>query len=95
VQRKRDSYRFSAAAAGASLPAAIISALPNGNVVDEARFVNRTKHPMRVSKLSACRTIERGWATNQWVEMCQWLNVVEQVIQGLGWLVGRTCEHLR
>jgi hypothetical protein len=27
--------------------------------------VNRTKHPMHVSKLSVCRTVERGWATNQ------------------------------
>jgi hypothetical protein len=63
LQDKRYPYVGRGAAGGTSLPAAIVSALPNGNVVDEARFVNRTKHPMRVSKLSACRTIERCWAT--------------------------------
>jgi hypothetical protein len=64
VQGKRDSYISSAAAAGTSLPAANSSALPNSDVVDEARLVNRAKHPMRVSKLSAYRSVERGWATN-------------------------------
>ena len=30
-----------------------------------ARLVNREKHPMRVLTLSAYRSVERGWATNQ------------------------------
>jgi hypothetical protein len=65
VQRKRDSYRFSAAAAaGTSLPAAPKPTLPNSDVVDEKWLMNSTKHPMRVSKLSAHRSVERGWATN-------------------------------
>ena len=51
------------------------------HVVDKVQLVNRVKHPMRVSKLSAHRSVERGWATNQRVEMCQWSNVVGQVIQ--------------
>ena len=47
---KRYPYMSSAAAAGTSLPGALSPALPNSDVVDEARFVNRAKHPMRVSK---------------------------------------------
>jgi hypothetical protein len=62
---KRYSYLVPAAAAGTSLPVAILSALPNSDVVDEAQLANRTKHTMRVSKLSAYRSVERCWATNQ------------------------------
>jgi hypothetical protein len=76
VQYKRYPYVGSAAAARTSLPAATLSALPNSDVVDETRLANRAKHPMRVSKSSACRSVERGWATNQRGVRCQWLNVV-------------------
>jgi hypothetical protein len=77
VQDKKVPYSvYSAAVARTPHPAATHSALPNSDVVDEKRLVNRAKHPMRVSKLSACRSVERGWATNQRVEMCQWSNVV-------------------
>jgi hypothetical protein len=65
VQEKGNPYAVSGAAAGTRLPAALHSALPNSDVVVEAQLVNRAKHPMQVSKLSACRTVERGWATNQ------------------------------
>jgi hypothetical protein len=61
VQDKRYPYKVRGAAAGTSHPAAPISALPNSDVVDDARLVNRAKHPMRASKLSACRSVERGW----------------------------------
>jgi hypothetical protein len=63
-QDKRYPYPATGAAARTSLPAALLSALPNSDVVDETRLANRAKHPMRVSKLSACRSFERGWATN-------------------------------
>jgi hypothetical protein len=65
VQDKRYPYPVRGAAAGTSHPAAPISALPNSDVVDEAWLANRAKHPMRASKLSACQSVERGWATNQ------------------------------
>jgi hypothetical protein len=64
VQDKRYPYFESGAAASTSLPVAIPSALPNSDVVDDAQLANRAKHPMRVSKLAACRSFERGWATN-------------------------------
>jgi hypothetical protein len=88
VQDKRYSYVGSVAAAGTSLPAANLSALPNSDVIDDARLVNRTKHPMRVPKLSACRSVERGWGNKPKGVMCQWLNVVGQGIQ-TGGMVGR------
>jgi hypothetical protein len=62
VQAKRYPYIGPAAAACTALPAANLSALPNSDVVVEAHAVNRAKHPMHVSKLSVCRSVERGRA---------------------------------
>jgi hypothetical protein len=60
-QDERYSYRYFAAAARTALPSACTTALPKSDVVDETQLVNRAKHPMRVSKISAYRSVERGW----------------------------------
>jgi hypothetical protein len=65
VPDKRYPYIWSAAVARTRDTSAFLSALPNSDVVDEARLVNRAKHPMRVSKLSAYRSVGRCWTTNQ------------------------------
>jgi hypothetical protein len=65
VQDKRYPYIVTGAVLRARDTSAFRSALPNSDVVDATRFVNRTKHPMRVSKSTAHRSVERGWATNQ------------------------------
>jgi len=65
VQDKRYPYIVSGAVLRARDTSAFRSALLNGDVVDEKWLMNSTKHPMRVSKLSAHRSVERGWATNQ------------------------------
>jgi hypothetical protein len=65
VQDKRYPYSASVAAARTRDTSATLSALPNNDVVDETRLANRAKHPMRVSKSSAHRAVERGWVTNQ------------------------------
>ena len=79
VQDKGYPYMLSAAAARTSLRGAIQSALPNSDVVDEAQLVNRTKRPMRVSKLSACRSFERGWGNKSKGVRCQWATQVHYV----------------
>jgi hypothetical protein len=56
VQGNRYPYIASGAAARTSHPAAKPPALPNSDVVDDARLAKRTKHPMHVSKSSACRS---------------------------------------
>ena len=88
VRDKRYPYKGCVAAARTPLTAALSPALPNSAVVDDAQLVNRAKHPMHVSKLSACRTVERGWGNKPKGGMCQWLNVVRQVIQSAA-IVGR------
>ena len=72
VQEKGYPYIVRGAAAGTSLPAARLSALPNSDVIDEAWLVNRAKRPMRVSKLSAYRSFDRGWGNKPKGVMCQW-----------------------
>jgi hypothetical protein len=72
LQDKRYPYLVSTAAARTSLPAARKPALPNSDVIDEARSVNRAKRPMRVSKLSAYRSFDRGWGNKPKGVMCRW-----------------------
>ena len=65
AQGKRYPYLVSTAAAGTSHPEAQSSALPNNDVIDDARLVNRTKHPMRVSKYQHTDRLNVVGATNQ------------------------------